>query len=208
MDQGPGAGIGSGGMPLFCDTALAGRIERAEAQLMARAAEAAHRRGAAGPGGAGSPGGASLPRTAGAVGFVSPVAGGVASFAEEGSPFNKVAGLGFGGVPSAAALAEVERAFAGRRRPSPRHPTGTSARGVPARSPRRRRARFRALRRQALRRAARRDPGRRSQLPRRRRHRAVHRRGDCARAPPAGVSRPRCCRPGSPTPRQPAATWR
>ncbi len=99
-------------MPLFCDTALAGRIERAEAQLMARAAEAAHRRGAAGPGGAGSPGDASLPRTAGAVGFVSPVAGGVASFAEEGSPFNKVAGLGFGGVPGPGELEEIERAFA------------------------------------------------------------------------------------------------
>jgi hypothetical protein len=39
------------------------------------------------------------------------IAGGVASFAEEGSPLNKVAGLGFGGVPSAAALDEVERAF-------------------------------------------------------------------------------------------------
>jgi len=39
-------------------------------------------------------------------------AGGVASFAEEDSPLNKVAGLGFGGVPEAAALDEVERAFA------------------------------------------------------------------------------------------------
>jgi len=35
----------------------------------------------------------------------------VASFAEEGSPFNKVAGLGFGGMPSAAALGEIEQAF-------------------------------------------------------------------------------------------------
>jgi GNAT superfamily N-acetyltransferase len=43
---------------------------------------------------------------------VIPIAGGVATFAEEGSPFNKVAGLGFGGVPSAAALDEIERAFA------------------------------------------------------------------------------------------------
>jgi hypothetical protein len=42
---------------------------------------------------------------------VIPFAGGVASFAEEGSPFNKVAGLGFGGVPSAAALDQIERAF-------------------------------------------------------------------------------------------------
>jgi hypothetical protein len=43
---------------------------------------------------------------------VIPIAGGVASFAEQGSPFNKVAGLGFGGVPSAAALDQIERAFA------------------------------------------------------------------------------------------------
>jgi GNAT superfamily N-acetyltransferase len=81
-------------MPLFCDTALAARIERAEAQLMARASEAAHRRGAGGPG------------------FVTPIAGGVASFAGDGSPFNKVAGLGFGGVPGPGELEEIERAFA------------------------------------------------------------------------------------------------
>jgi ribosomal protein S18 acetylase RimI-like enzyme len=81
-------------LSLFCDTALAGRIERAEAKLVAGAGEAARRRGAD-------------PR-----GFVIPIAGGVASFAEEGSPFNKVAGLGFGGVPDAAALGEIERAFA------------------------------------------------------------------------------------------------
>ena len=46
-----------------------------------------------------------------------PIAGGVASFAEEGSPFNKVAGLGFGGAPGAAALDEIERAFAARGAP-------------------------------------------------------------------------------------------
>src|SRR5690242_17513324 len=80
-------------MPLFCDTALAGRIERAETQLIAGSSEAARRR-------------------AGAAGFVIPVAGGVASFAGPGSPYNKVAGLGFGGVPDAAALGELERAFA------------------------------------------------------------------------------------------------
>jgi GNAT superfamily N-acetyltransferase len=84
----------AGRLPLFCDTALAGRIERAEAQLIAKAGEAARRRGGD------------------TAGFVLPVAGGVASFAEEGSPFNKVAGLGFGGVPSAAVLDELERAFA------------------------------------------------------------------------------------------------
>ncbi|MEV8314945.1 GNAT family N-acetyltransferase [Streptomyces sp. NPDC059900] len=80
--------------PLFCDTALAARIERAEAQLIATGSEAARR------------------RRADTEGFVTPLAGGVASFAEKGSPLNKVAGLGFGGVPSAAALDEVEQAFA------------------------------------------------------------------------------------------------
>lgn len=81
-------------LPLFCDTALAERIERVEAQLVAKGSEAARR------------------RRADTAGFVMPVAGGVASFAEEGSPLNKVAGLGFGGVPTAAALDEIERAFA------------------------------------------------------------------------------------------------
>jgi L-ascorbate metabolism protein UlaG (beta-lactamase superfamily) len=82
--------MNAGRLPLFCDTALAGRIERAEAQLIAAASEAARRR-------------------AGTAGFVIPVAGGVASFAGDTSPFNKVAGLGFGGVPDAAALMGVDR---------------------------------------------------------------------------------------------------
>lgn len=81
-------------LPLFCDTALVERIERVEAQLIAEASENARR------------------RRADTVGFVIPIAGGVASFAEHGSPFNKVAGLGFGGVPTAAALEETEQAFA------------------------------------------------------------------------------------------------
>jgi GNAT superfamily N-acetyltransferase len=81
-------------LPLFCDTELAGRIERAEAQLIARANEAAARR---------------RPEAAG---FVLPVAGGVASFAEDDSPFNKVAGIGFDGLPSDADLDEIERRFA------------------------------------------------------------------------------------------------
>ena len=85
--------MNAGRLPLFCDTALAERIERVEAQLVARSSEAARR------------------RRADAAGFVILIAGGVASFAEEGSPFNKVAGLGFGGVPSTAALDEIERAF-------------------------------------------------------------------------------------------------
>jgi ribosomal protein S18 acetylase RimI-like enzyme len=85
--------MSAGRAPLFCDAALAGRIERAETQLIAGSSEAARRR-------------------AGAAGFVIPLAGGVASFAGPGSPYNKVAGLGFGGVPAAPALDEVERAFA------------------------------------------------------------------------------------------------
>jgi GNAT superfamily N-acetyltransferase len=80
--------------PLFCDTSLARRIERVEARLMAECAEAARRHD---------------PNTAG---FVHSLAGGVASFAEKGSPFNKVAGLGFDGVPATADLDEVEKAFA------------------------------------------------------------------------------------------------
>jgi GNAT superfamily N-acetyltransferase len=86
--------MNAGRLPHFCDTALAERIERAETGLIARASEAAHRR---------------RPE---AGGFVIPVAGGSATFAEDGSPFNKVAGLGFGGVPSTAALDEIEQAFA------------------------------------------------------------------------------------------------
>ena len=91
--------MSAGRFPLFCDAALAGRIERAEAQLVAEASKAARRRGAD------------------AGGFVIPIAGGVASFAEQSSPFNKVAGLGFGGVPDAAALGEIERAFAAHGAP-------------------------------------------------------------------------------------------
>ncbi|MBV9140342.1 MAG: GNAT family N-acetyltransferase [Pseudonocardiales bacterium] len=82
--------MNAGRSPLFCDTALAERIERIEAQLVAKGSEAAHH------------------RAVDSVGFVIPVAGGVASFAEEGSPLNKVAGLGFGGVPTVAALDEED----------------------------------------------------------------------------------------------------
>ncbi|MBU2666972.1 GNAT family N-acetyltransferase [Actinoplanes bogorensis] len=81
-------------MTLFCDVELAARLERLEADLIARGSDAARRRGAD-------------PR-----GFAQPLAGGVASFADVDSPLNKVAGLGFGGVPAAADLDTVERAFA------------------------------------------------------------------------------------------------
>src|ERR1051325_3730141 len=87
------------GLPLFCDVALAQRIERVEAQLMAATTEAA-----------------CLLRGDGG-GFMMRVAGGTATFAEDGSPFNKIAGLGFDGVPDAALLGDVERAFADRGAP-------------------------------------------------------------------------------------------
>ena len=83
-----------GQLPLFCDTALAERIERADAQLIARSSRATHH------------------RNPDAGGFVIPIAGGVASFAEPNSPYNKVAGLGFGGVPDEPALDGIEQAFA------------------------------------------------------------------------------------------------
>jgi GNAT superfamily N-acetyltransferase len=91
--------VNAGRLPLFCGTALAERIERAEAQLIAKASQAARR------------------RRAEAAGFVIRIAGGVASYAEQGSPFNKVAGLGLGGVPDAAALDEIEQAFTARSAP-------------------------------------------------------------------------------------------
>jgi N-acetylglutamate synthase-like GNAT family acetyltransferase len=86
--------VGAERSPLFCDTALAARIEQAEAQLIAGWSAATRR------------------RRGDSTGFVTPVAGGVASFAEQDSPLNKVAGLGFDGAPSVADLDELERAFA------------------------------------------------------------------------------------------------
>lgn len=80
--------------PTFCSTALAERIERAEAGLIAAGADAARRRGGEG--------------------FEIAVAGGAALFAGANSPFNKVVGLGFGGIPAEAELDDIERAFAAR----------------------------------------------------------------------------------------------
>jgi GNAT superfamily N-acetyltransferase len=80
--------------PLFGSTALAERIERVETQLITTATEAARSRAAAA--------------------FVIPIAGGAACYAEDGSPLNKIVGLGFGGVPSSDALDEIEQAFATR----------------------------------------------------------------------------------------------
>jgi GNAT superfamily N-acetyltransferase len=81
-------------MPLFGSTALAERIERVEAQLITTATEAARQR----------------VDTA----FVIPIAGGAACYTEDGSPLNKIVGLGFGGVPGSEALDEVEQAFVAR----------------------------------------------------------------------------------------------
>ena len=83
--------------PLFCDVPLAGRIERAEAQLIAACSNAGRHRD----------------RT----GFAIPIAGGVASYAGSDSPLNKVAGLGFAGLPDPAELDAVEHAFAARGAP-------------------------------------------------------------------------------------------
>ncbi|GAA3453687.1 GNAT family N-acetyltransferase [Dactylosporangium matsuzakiense] len=80
---------------LFCDTDLARRIEGAEAGFITAALAAAQRR-------------------TGGTGFAMPVAGGVAGFAEPDSPWNKVAGLGFAGVPDEDELARIEDAFAER----------------------------------------------------------------------------------------------
>jgi hypothetical protein len=81
--------------PLFCSIELAERIERAEAQLIAAGTHAALRRN---------------PDRA----FVTPIAGGFACFGEDGAPFNKVVGLGFGGVPSDVSLDGMEAAYAAR----------------------------------------------------------------------------------------------
>ncbi|MCK6525177.1 GNAT family N-acetyltransferase [Myxococcota bacterium] len=60
---------------LFCDVSLAARIERADCQLLSDAVAVASRR---------------LPDT-----LAAPLCGGLAAYAEAGSPLNKVAGLGF-----------------------------------------------------------------------------------------------------------------
>ncbi|MFI6832304.1 GNAT family N-acetyltransferase [Kribbella sp. NPDC050241] len=80
--------------PLFCDADLAQRIELAESKLIEATALAAHRRLGNGRG------------------FVIPIAGGLASFADDDSPFNKVVGLGFGGVPTTGELDQIEHAYA------------------------------------------------------------------------------------------------
>jgi ribosomal protein S18 acetylase RimI-like enzyme len=89
----------SGEPALFCDIPLAGRIELAEARFIAAYSEAAAGRRGAGEG------------------FVMPIAGGVASYAEPDSPLNKVAGLGFAGPPDPLDLEAIEQAYAARGAP-------------------------------------------------------------------------------------------
>ncbi len=81
---------------LFAGSALAARIERAERSLIAESAQAAGRRDPS------------------RGFFAMPLSGGVAAWAGEGSPLNKVAGLGFDGAIDEAELGAVERAYAER----------------------------------------------------------------------------------------------
>ena len=83
---------------LFCAGRLARRIERAEVDLVSAANHASGRRGAHS--------------------FLMPIAGGVASFADAGSPYNKVTGLGFDGVPDPEELDAIEGALAARGAPA------------------------------------------------------------------------------------------
>jgi hypothetical protein len=79
---------------LFADTLLAARIERAESGLLRDCAAAI-----------------ALNRTI-PDDLLRPIAGGIAVFTGEGSPLNKIAGLGFAGPIDVAELEAVERTFA------------------------------------------------------------------------------------------------
>nr|WP_084535235.1 GNAT family N-acetyltransferase [Nocardia yamanashiensis] len=84
---------------LFCGMELGARIEGVETDLITKGAAAAHARRSDGQG------------------FAIPLAGGVAAYAEPGSPLNKVAGLGFDGVPTTRELVEIEALYAKRDTP-------------------------------------------------------------------------------------------
>jgi GNAT superfamily N-acetyltransferase len=79
---------------LFADIELARRVERAECALICDGTHAASR------------------RAGGEQAFVIPFAGGAATFANEGSPLDKVVGIGFEGPIEEAALERVEARFA------------------------------------------------------------------------------------------------
>lgn len=80
---------------LFCDTGMAGRIERMETEAIAGAVRTGLRSATSATGG-----------------FAQEIAGGAACFAGPNSPLNKVVGVGFAGVPSTARWEAVERAYA------------------------------------------------------------------------------------------------
>jgi len=84
---------------LFGSTELAARIERAESRMMASAAEVARR------------------RDPNLEVVVIPLAGGFATWGGDGSPINKVSGLGFAGTLADDELEAVERAFDERGAP-------------------------------------------------------------------------------------------
>jgi GNAT superfamily N-acetyltransferase len=81
---------------IFVTASLARRIEHAEATLIEDGARAAMQR---------------LEREQV---LLRHLAGGVVAFTEAGSPFNKVAGLGFDGVPDESPLDDIEREFSSR----------------------------------------------------------------------------------------------
>jgi len=81
----------------FASTQLVARIERAESELIRSGAEAVRRRN---------------PEV-----LTIPIAGGIAAWAEQDSPLNKVAGLGFAGIPEDGELDAIERAFEERSTP-------------------------------------------------------------------------------------------
>ena len=81
---------------LFADIALAARIELAECRLLAGCAVAAAR------------------RRPDSMAFLQELAGGIATYTGPDSPFNKLAGLGFGDAVDEEGLADVERAFGER----------------------------------------------------------------------------------------------
>ncbi len=84
---------------LFATTTLAARIERADCSLLSESVRAVGR----------------LRPEADVM--VKPVGGGVATYSGEGSPLNKVAGLGFEGPVAEAQLTEVERLYDDRHTP-------------------------------------------------------------------------------------------
>jgi ribosomal protein S18 acetylase RimI-like enzyme len=84
---------------VFATGTLARRIERAEAGLVAEGTRAAARR---------------VPPDQIVLRELN---GGIAAYVEPGAPFNKVAGLGFDGVPAADTLDALERAFEERQSP-------------------------------------------------------------------------------------------